>query len=100
MPEATAQVACKARTSICRRACGLNSVITVLHIVQRNNLRKEAIMKSFIKQWLHSAALAAAAFTGQAQWYSLEEAKAAPARREPAKAREDQGFAPVLRAAD
>lgn len=57
-------------------------------------------MKSFIKQWLHSAALAAAAFTGQAQWYSLEEAKAAPARREPAKAREDQGFAPVLRAAD
>lgn len=57
-------------------------------------------MKTFIKQWLHSAALAAAAFTGQAQWYSLEEAKAAPARREAAKARETQDFVPVLRAAD
>lgn len=57
-------------------------------------------MKTFIKQWLHSAALAAAAFTGQAQWYSFEEAKAAPARREAAKARETQDFVPVLRAAD
>lgn len=57
-------------------------------------------MNKFVKQWLHYAALAAEAFTGQAQWYEADQAKAAPARREPVKPQEDAGFAPVLRAAD
>lgn len=57
-------------------------------------------MNKFVKQWLHYAALAAEAFTGQAQWYEVEQAKAATARREAAKPREEAGFAPVLRAAD
>ncbi|MDX5366786.1 MAG: hypothetical protein LPK88_10125 [Alphaproteobacteria bacterium] len=57
-------------------------------------------MKKFVKQWLHYAALAAEGFTGQAQWYEAEQAKAAPARREAVKPQEEAGFAPVLRAAD
>lgn len=57
-------------------------------------------MKKFAKQWLHYAALAAEAFTGQAQWYEAEQAKAAPARRLAEKPLEETGFAPALRAAD
>lgn len=57
-------------------------------------------MKKFVKQWLHYAALAAEAFTGQAQWYEAEQVKAATVRREAVKPREEAGFAPVLRAAD
>ena len=57
-------------------------------------------MNKFVKQWLHYAALAAEAFTGQAQWYEVEQAKAATTRREAAKPREEAGFAPVLRAAE
>lgn len=57
-------------------------------------------MNKFVKQWLHYAALAAEAFTGQAQWYEAEQAKAAPARCEAAKTRDEADFVPVLRAAD
>ncbi|MBX3508802.1 hypothetical protein [Parvibaculum sp.] len=57
-------------------------------------------MKTYIQQWLHYAALAAEAFTGQAHWHQIEETRAATARREAAKPRNEAGFAPVLRAAD
>jgi hypothetical protein len=57
-------------------------------------------MKTYIQQWLHYAALAAEAFTGQAHWHQIEETRAATARREAAKPRHEAGFAPVLRAAD
>ena len=56
-------------------------------------------MNRMLKEWLHSAALAAAAFSGQPDWAGTVETS----RRAPAKAIENKplsGFGPALRAAD
>lgn len=60
--------------------------MTVLHMLQRNILRKELEMKKIFKQWLHSAALAAEAFTGQAHWYATTGEPAPVPARAPRKA--------------
>lgn len=73
--------------------------MTVLHMLQRNILRKELKMKKIFKQWLHSAALAAEVFTGQAHWYATTAEPAAATARAPRKADPEAGFG-ALRAAD
>ncbi|MBO6635210.1 hypothetical protein [Parvibaculum sp.] len=55
-------------------------------------------MKKIFKQWLHSAALAAEVFTGQAHWYATT-AEPAAAARVPRKAEREADFG-ALRAAD
>ena len=57
-------------------------------------------MKKIYKQWLHDAALAAELFTGQAHWYAVANDRAVPARRAPAKPKDERGFSSALRAAD
>jgi hypothetical protein len=72
--------------------------MAALHMLQRNILRKELKMKKIFKQWLHSAALAAEVFTGQAHWYATT-AEPAAAARVPRKAEHEADFG-ALRAAD
>jgi hypothetical protein len=73
--------------------------MAVLHMLQRNILRKELNMKKIFKQWLHSAALAAEAFTGQTHWYATTGEPAAATARTPRKADREADFG-ALRAAD
>ncbi len=56
-------------------------------------------MNRMLREWLHQAAIAAAAFSGQPHWADLVEVRQAA----PEKAKQNKplsGFGPVLRAAD
>ncbi|GEM_PF-1101037 len=96
MPHGVREVASFPCKSFCRRSRCLNPVMTVLHMLQRNILRKEVQMKKIYKQWLHDAALAAELFTGQAHWYAVANDDTA----KPKKAEKDRDFGEALRAAD
>ncbi|WP_421861206.1 hypothetical protein [Parvibaculum sp.] len=56
-------------------------------------------MNKIFKQWLHNAALAAEAFTGQAHWYEIAGEPAAMPVRTARQAPRDADFG-ALRAAD
>jgi len=56
-------------------------------------------MKKIFKQWLHNAALAAEAFTGQAHWYATTGEPAAVPARPARKAAREADFG-ALHAAD
>ena len=99
MPQAADQVAIFPFVPFCRIRRSLNFCGAVLHMLQRNILRKGLKMKKIFKQWLHDAALAAEFFTGQAHWYAMaSEPTPAPARQ-PRQAPRETDFG-ALHAAD
>lgn len=56
-------------------------------------------MNKMLREWLHQAAIAAAAFSGQPHWQDAGERRAEPAKK-PIENKPLSGFGPVFSPAD